>query len=160
MPKSKYYVVWKGLETGVYNDWKSCQQLIKGVNGAKFKSFANKSIANFAFKIGPERNIWEEMTDDIYKEISKETELPILKSISVDAACSGNPGLMEYRGVYTYTSTEYFAQGPFDDATVNLGEFLALTHAIAQMQKDKLDLPIYSDSLTAIKWVRDKRSKH
>jgi hypothetical protein len=29
-----------------------------------------------------------------------EQEKPILYSLSVDAACSGNPGVMEYRGVF------------------------------------------------------------
>lgn len=157
MSKQKYYVVWKGQQTGVFDSWNECQESIKGFNGARFKSFNNKDLAFFAYEKGPSVNIWEVMTNDVYREISKKTPLPILKSISVDAACSGNPGLMEYQGVYTITSTKYFAQGPFEDATVNLGEFLAICHALAQMQKDKLDLPVYSDSLTAMNWLKAKK---
>ena len=41
--------------------------------------------------------------------------------------------------------------------TVNLGEFLAIVLALAWLKKQKLDYPIYSDSNTAIVWVRNRR---
>ena len=64
---------------------------------------------------------------------------------------------MEYQGVFTETETHVFHQGPFPEATVNIGEFLALVHALAYLKKNKLDMPIYSDSLTALAWVRKKK---
>ncbi|WP_455673085.1 ribonuclease H1 domain-containing protein, partial [Phocaeicola sp.] len=37
--KQKYYVVWKGVNPGVYNSWTDCQLQIKGYDGAQYKSF-------------------------------------------------------------------------------------------------------------------------
>lgn len=83
----------------------------------------------------------------------------ILPSISVDAACSGNPGRMEYRAVVTDTGREIFRQGPFENGTNNIGEFLALVHALAFLkEKNKPLLPIYSDSKTAISWIKKKKA--
>jgi ribonuclease HI len=84
---------------------------------------------------------------------------PIPDSIAVDAASSGNPGRMEYRGVDTMSGAELFRQGPFEDATVNIGEFLAIVHALAYLKERDFAFPVYSDSRTAIKWTKDKRIK-
>ena len=92
------------------------------------------------------------------EEIAK-VGLPDFQSLSVDAACSGNPGLMEYRGVYTKTGEEIFRQGPFKDGTNNVGEFLALVHGLAFMKQKNSPLPIYTDSKTAIAWVKTKKAK-
>lgn len=158
MAKRKYYVVWKGHRTGIFEHWKDCESSIRGMRDARFKSFNNLALAEYAYQAGPVKNIWESMPDSVFKSLGQITPLPILNSYSVDAACSGNPGIMEYRGVDTKTGIVLFAQGPFHDATVNIGEFLAIVHALAQLRKEGKATPIYSDSQTAIKWVRDKRA--
>ena len=84
---------------------------------------------------------------------------PIANSLSVDAACSGNPGVLEYRGVYTSTGREIFKQGPFPEGTVNIGEFLALVHGLAYLKQKNKNIPVYSDSKTAISWVKNKKVK-
>jgi ribonuclease HI len=71
----------------------------------------------------------------------------------VDAACSGSPGQLEYRGVYTDSEEEFFRAGPFPDGTNNVGEFLAIVHALTWLEKHNTWLPIYSDSRNAISWV-------
>ena len=84
----------------------------------------------------------------------------ILDSIAVDAACSGNPGVMEYRGVSLRTGEQIFHKGPFPHATNNIGEFLAIVHALALLkQQGDGSTPIYSDSRTGIAWVRDRKCK-
>ncbi|KAA6303564.1 MAG: Ribonuclease H [Candidatus Ordinivivax streblomastigis] len=83
----------------------------------------------------------------------------ILNSLSVDAACSGNPGIMEYRGVFTATGEEIFHQGPFQQGTNNIGEFLALVHGLALLKKQNSTIPVYSDSVSAMAWVRNKKAK-
>jgi ribonuclease HI len=88
----------------------------------------------------------------------KNIEKPVLKSICVDAACSGNPGVMEYRGVDTVTGKEIFRQGPFDDATNNIGEFLAIVHALAFLKNQNSNIPVYSDSNTAFSWIKSKNA--
>jgi len=150
MGKQKYYVVWKGKNPGVYDSWQKCQQEIKNIKGAQFKSFDNIKKADNAYSIGY----------DEYKKINpiiNEGDGPNLDSISVDAASSGNPGKMEYRGVDTKTKKVLFKMGPFNNATNNIGEFLALVHGLAMMEKESDKKIIYSDSITAISWVRKKR---
>lgn len=78
----------------------------------------------------------------------------IVESIAVDAACSGNPGPMEYRGVYVRTGQQIFKIGPMEGGTNNIGEFLAIVHGLALQEKKGTQLPIYSDSVNAQKWVR------
>ena len=64
---------------------------------------------------------------------------------------------MEYQGVDTETKEVLFKMGPFNNATNNIGEFLALVHGIAILEKDLKKKIIYSDSITAMSWVRKKR---
>ena len=80
-------------------------------------------------------------------------------SIAVDAACSGNPGTMHYRGVDLSTGEIIFSQGPFMQATNNIGEFLAIVHALALMEQTGEQRTIYSDSKIAISWVKQKKCK-
>jgi ribonuclease HI len=82
-----------------------------------------------------------------------------VESISVDAACAGNPGKLEYQGVETGTKRVLFSMGPFPQGTVNIGEFLAIVHGLAFLKKHNSLLPIYSDSKTAISWVKNKAIK-
>lgn len=150
MGKQKYYVVWKGKKPGVYDSWQKCQEEIKNIKGARFKSFDDIKKADNAYSIGYDK----------YKKtnpIINEGDGPNLDSISVDAASSGNPGKMEYRGVDTKTEKVLFKMGPFNNATNNIGEFLALVHGVAMMEKESDKKIIYSDSITAISWVRKKR---
>ena len=150
MGKQKYYVVWKGKKPGVYDSWQKCQEEIKNIKGARFKSFDDVKKADNAYSIGY----------DEYKKtnpIINKGDGPNLDSISVDAASSGNPGKMEYRGVDTKTKKVLFKMGPFNNATNNIGEFLALVHGVAMMEKESDKKIIYSDSITAISWVKKKR---
>lgn len=80
-----------------------------------------------------------------------------MHSISVDAASSGNPGVMEYQGVDTKSKKRLFKQGPFPEGTNNIGEFLAIVHGLAFLKERKSDRIIYTDSRTAISWVRKKK---
>lgn len=151
--KQKYYAIWKGHETGVFSTWEETQSHIKGFPGAQYKAFDSKNDAEEALK----KNYWASVqTQEKKSTPNRNVGKPIVPSLSVDAACSGNPGILEYQGVDTATKQVVFKQGPFPQGTVNLGEFLALVHGIAYLQKNNLPYPIYSDSVTAIAWVRDK----
>ena len=76
----------------------------------------------------------------------------------MDAAWNTKTGDMEYQGVYLLTGARLFLKGPFPDATNNIGEFLAIVHALALLAKQNSELPIYSDSMTAISWIRKKKA--
>ena len=82
----------------------------------------------------------------------------IKEAICVDGACSGNPGPMEYRGVHLPSGKEVFRYGPIM-GTNNIGEFLAIVHALALMERKGAKMPIYSDSVSAQAWVRIKKAK-
>ena len=162
MARNKFYVVWKGLNPGVYETWADCKAQVDGQEGAKYKAFESREEAARAFESGP----------DGYLRAPSRTRMttrpevgpaagarPINESIAVDAACSGNPGDMEYRGVYTATGQEIFHVGPLPRGTNNVGEFLALVHGLALLKQKGSRLPIYSDSRNAISWVKKKRCK-
>ena len=160
MAKNKFYVVWKGLNPGVYDNWNACKMQVEGQDGAKYKSFETREEAYAAFEKDFKEFIKPaSATRTMQKLPVLNGGRPILDSIAVDAACSGNPGLMEYRGVYTHNKQEIFHQGPYKDATNNIGEFLALVHALAALKKQgKEDVLIYSDSKIAIGWVKKGKS--
>jgi len=152
----KWYVVWKGIAPGVYDTWSECKQQIEGFENARYKSFESQNQAIEAYRSDYRKYIGSKKT--VERQLYKSTSV-IPNSLSVDAACSGNPGKMEYRGVDTETGEVIFHIGPFEEATNNVGEFLALVHGLALLKKQKLDIPIYSDSNNAILWVKNKKCK-
>ena len=157
-PKKKYYVVWKGKETGVFDSWDECKKQIQGFVGAQYKSFKTKESAEIAFKKSPKDFIGKDVFEsELSPEELARMGKPVLESVSVDAAYNGKD--MEYKGVYTKTKQELFKSGTFEDATNNIGEFLAIVHALGYLKKQKSAAPVYSDSLTAISWVKNKHAK-
>lgn len=161
MPKKKYYVVWKGKKPGVYSSWNTCKRQIDGFEGAQYKSFVDINEAEIAFSKKYEDYKGKNTKKPKISAVDREKYgKPVLESISVDAACSGNPGKLEYRGVLTHNHQEIFKKGPYLKGTNNIGEFLALVHGIAFLkQKNKENIPIYSDSKIAMSWIRQKRCK-
>lgn len=156
--KQKFYVVWYGNPAGIFGSWKECQLSIKGVSGAQYKSFLtfaeaktayNKEYADYKGKNTKKKTLTKD-------ELAKIGE-PNLYSLSVDAASSGNPGIMEYRGVDTQTKRQLFHQGPFQQGTNNVGEFLALVHGIAFLKQNNSDRILYTDSRIAMGWVKKKK---
>ncbi|MBD3890487.1 ribonuclease H1 domain-containing protein [Olleya marilimosa] len=156
--KKKYYTVWQGHHKGVFETWNDCKAQIKDYPGAQYKSFSTFDAAKEALKgnyfdyIGKKEGFTSELSAEQLKKIGK----PNYNSIAVDAASSGNPGIMEYRGVDTKTKKQLFKQGPFEQGTNNLGEFLALVHGLSFLKKHNSDRIIYTDSKTAMSWVRKK----
>ncbi|WP_457616499.1 ribonuclease H1 domain-containing protein [Lutibacter sp.] len=160
MSKKKFYVVWKGHKTGVFTSWEACKEQILNYPGAQYKSFTSKEEAEKALKLDFKHVVGKDTLKPTLSEAEKALiGTPVIPSISVDAACSGNPGDMEYRGVDTKTKKQLFIQGPFKNGTNNIGEFLALVHGLGYLKQRKLTIPIYSDSKIAIKWVKQKQCR-
>lgn len=155
--KQKYYVVWFGNPAGIFDSWKECKRSINGVAGAQYKSFETFAEAKKAFNKEYADYKGKSTKKTLSKEQLKLIGEPNLYSIAVDAASSGNPGIMEYRGVDTQTRKQLFHQGPFQQGTNNVGEFLALVHGLAFLKKHNSDRIIYSDSKIAIGWVKKKK---
>ena len=125
--KPKYYVVWKGRKTGVFSSWAECAAQVQGYQGARYKSFATRSAAEQALKGGVAASAGKPAAR---KEWLLSPQPPLQASLCVDAACSGSPGPLEYRGVDLRTGREIFRLGPFQNGTNNVGEFLAIVHAL------------------------------
>jgi len=157
--QKKYYTVWKGHHTGVFESWDDCKAQIKDFKGAQYKAFLSFDEAKTALKMGygAYRKTQKHQEDQKLKHLKQKIGQPNYNSIAVDAASSGNPGKMEYRGVDTKTKKQLFIQGPFDQATNNIGEFLAIVHGLAFLKQHKSDRIIYTDSKTAMSWVRKKK---
>ncbi|OFX36036.1 MAG: ribonuclease H [Bacteroidetes bacterium GWA2_32_17] len=152
--EKKYYVVWKGIKPGIYDNWNDCKMQVEGFENAQYKSYKTLEEAQLAFS-KPFQWIKKQSSVDLFLNTN---EKPILDSISVDAACSGSTLKMEYQGVNTATKKVIFKMGPFDDGTNNAGEFLAIVHALALCKKENIKIPVYSDSLTAISWIKKKKA--
>ncbi|MBU3856866.1 MULTISPECIES: ribonuclease H family protein [Bacteroides] len=156
MAKPKFYTVWKGVCPGVYSSWQDCQQQIKGFKGAMYKSFSTKEEAERALE-EPAHLHWgaQAQTPPLADRLPEGFNTNCL---AVDAACSGNPGPMEYRGVYLATGEQIFHYGPVY-GTNNIGEFLAIVHGLALLKQKNLQMPVYSDSRNALNWVKQKQCK-
>jgi ribonuclease HI len=150
MPKQKYYVVWKGHKPGIYTSWAECEEQVKGFAAAQYKAFGSPREAEAAYRSQYEAFEGKPASQGKWREASIK---PLLPSICVDAACSGSPGKLEYRGVFTESGQEIFRVGPFPDGTNNVGEFLAIVHALTWMAKHEKQMPVYSDSENGISWV-------
>jgi ribonuclease HI len=156
MSKHKYYVVWKGRKKGIFTSWEEAEKQVKGFLGAEYKAFGTEKEAEAAYQSNYEAYKGKPSSQGKWKEASVK---PILPSLCVDAACNGSPGKLEYRGVFTESAEEFFRVGPFPDGTNNVGEFLAIVHALTWMAKNESQLPVYSDSENAISWVYTGKCK-
>jgi ribonuclease HI len=151
--KTKFYVVWQGREPGIYGSWAACQAQVDNFPGARYKSYLSYEQAKKAFE---ESSFIGRGGRD---KSGGAGARPVIQAWCTDAACSGNPGVMEYRGVDLLTGTQIFHMGPFQLGTNNIGEFLALAHALALCKQNNFTFPIYTDSVNAIIWVKKKECK-
>jgi ribonuclease HI len=160
MAKSKFYVVWQGRTPGIFETWDECRRSVEGFPDPKYKSFENYNEAVKAYNSSSGIYIKRKPAAEKNAEPAPAsgTRKPDMTGIAVDAACSGNPGMMEYRGVDLVTGNELFHKGPFFDGTNNIGEFLAIVHALAYLKKLNSNRIIYTDSMTALSWVKNKKA--
>lgn len=157
--KSKYYVVWEGHQTGIFDTWDKCKKQVDGYVAAKYKSFESPEEAKKAFGSNAWNYLGKNVKTSASSELRKQYGEPLKNAICVDAACSGNPGILEYRGVNMVTGQEIFHRGPFPEGTNNIGEFLAIVTGMAWLKKNNISLPLYSDSRNAILWIAQKKAK-
>jgi ribonuclease HI len=155
--KPKFYVVWEGRRPGVYTNWTEAEEQIHGYAGARHRAYPTRADAEAAFA-----HPYVPLRQSIPAAVSAPSPPSAIDwtAIAVDAACSGVPGPMEYRGVDMANGKELFRVGPLEDGTNNIGEFLAIVHALALLKKqDRPGVRIYSDSVTALSWLRAKKCR-
>lgn len=165
MANRKFYVVFKGYQPGIYDSWDECKLQVDGFSGASYKSYTSCEEATEAF-----RKVMDAEEMQFYTFLSKARAsvtnydaFPEIRkdALAVDGACDKNPGgNVEYQGVRVGTGERIFHFGPVVGGSNNIGEYLGLVHALALLhQQGDASTPIYSDSRTAISWVRNKRHK-
>ena len=174
MAKQKYYVVWEGKVPGIYKTWAECQAQTNGYPQARFKAYENEAEAKAAYSRGWKASFALANSASAGAGSSASgrggasagtarsastSGAPVaadLDSISVDVGSRGDPGIVEYKGVDTRTGEVIFQHPPIAKGTNNLGEFLAIVHGLAYLKQQGSSKTIYSDSVTAISWVRKK----
>lgn len=170
MSYKKYYVVWVGRNPGVYDDLQDALEQVDDYPGASFKGFDSAAAAAEAYRSSQVKadsgDISKLLLDAQRRNIPAAGKADYMTNPeididgwAVDAACSGNPGKMEYRGVDLKSGLELFRVGPFEQSTNNIGEFLAIVHALSLMYQRGERHTIYSDSKTGMAWVRDRKVK-
>lgn len=164
MKKRKFYVVWAGYQPGIYDTWEECKAQVDGFAGARYRAFDTCEDATAAFR---KENDVEAM--QFYTFLSKAKPVinydafPEIRqdAIAVDGACDKNPGgNVEYQGVAVGSGERLFHVGPMPGGSNNIGEYLGLVHALAYLaQKGDTSTPVYSDSRTALAWLRHRKCK-
>lgn len=165
MAQRKFYVVWEGLQPGIYDSWEECKAQVEGYKGAKYRAYDSCEAATAAFR---KKMDVEEM--QFYTFLTQKREIrpnysayPEIKlnAIAVDAACNKNPGgMVEYQGVVVGTGERLFHVGPLPGGTNNIGEYIGIVHALAYLaQRGDATTPVYTDSQTALSWVRHRHNR-
>jgi ribonuclease HI len=156
--KQKYYTVWAGRRPGVYSSWEECQKQTNGFENAIYKSFNSREMAESAFENSSQDYIGNDSFEMQQFKDGKEIGYPIENSICVDGAWNTSTNVIEYQGVLYPSKVKLFHAGPFSAGTNNIAEFLAIVHALTYCKKNNLTTAIYSDSRTAITWVKKKKA--
>ncbi len=172
----RFYAVFTGRQPGVYDDFNDAMEQVDGYDGAVFKSYDSPQEAAEAFRRFESRSDSRQIGSLLMNatehkptprqpdRIERKTDYFAFPEIdlngwAVDASCMGNPGVMEYRGVELMTGKELFRVGPFKKGTNNIGEFLAIVHALALMAQKGERHTVYSDSVSGMAWVRNRKVK-
>ena len=153
--EKKYYVVRKWKKIWIFDSRDECKEIVNGFSDAKYKWFLSIEEAKIALQEWWEK--YYEVKNNAKKEKVKTEDIPFFaESIAVDAACSWNPGEMEYRWIDLQTWEEIFHKR-FVIWTNNIGEFLAIVHGLKYLWND--NRVIYSDSRIAISRVNQWKCK-
>ncbi len=135
----KYYVVWSGRRTGVFDDWETTRSLVDGHPGARYKSFPTLTEAQSAFRAGatalPRRKTAQSVgASERRSEKEEKTDTVIF----CDGACDPNPGKAgSGMAVYRDDALSELWYGLYTPAgTNNIAELNALHQALVLAEKE------------------------
>ncbi len=172
----KYYVIWKGGQTGIFDNWPQVQQLTAGRADAQYMGFPSKAEAEAAFadtytKALMKRSLAKgnsasskaSTTAQSSKSLGNAADI----NIYCDGACSPNPG-KSGTGIAIYQGkqlTELWYGLYQADGTNNTAELNGMLEAfkLAQHYVDQQQVQILSDSKYSIdcitKWAAGWQKK-
>lgn len=162
MAKQKFYVVWRGLAPGIYTSWADTERQVKGVAGARYKSFASRAEAEAALQAGPGSGNRSNAATKRDKARAAGVDQAVARwhevDIYCDGACDPNPGPAG-TGLALYRDRELSElwYGLYNPAgTNNTAELQGLYHAL-RLAADAVDqgrqTAIHCDSRYAIDCV-------
>lgn len=180
----KYYVVWKGRQTGIFTSWAECKAQVDKFAGAKYKSFPTQEEAESAFgnqraggKVTAKPSSAKAVTK-VASKVNKPKKAPLTQAqiddmpfeikIFTDGASDPNPGEAG-AGIAVYennTLTELWYGIYQSFGTNNTAELNGLNQAFL-LAKEKMakghTVAIYCDSTYAIQcittWAKGWESK-
>ena len=165
----KYYVVWKGRQSGIYTDWNSCKQQVDKFAGARYKSFPTREEAEAAFSGGtasagtsPSQKsapVRKRSTQTV-KTYSADEVAAVSAEVKIftDGGCEPNPGEAG-SGVAVYRDDElhelwYGLYNP--NGTNNTAELGALHQALLMAEAESAEgrsVALFCDSKYSIQCV-------
>lgn len=159
----KYYAVAKGKTTGIFTSWPEAEQQVKGVAGARYKSFKTKEAAE-AFLLNPEYGTRKpaprssRTTGRVPPPLPRSGETVV---VYTDGGAIGNPGPGGY-GVVFGDGAEY--AGGYNRTTNNRMELMAVIVALEALKGEKKPVVLHSDSRYVINgitkgWARGWRKR-
>lgn len=160
---AQYYGVWEGRKPGVYDNWNDCKNQVDKFAGAKFRKLKSKDYNEALLEFDQENanNVKQDLTSNIKNESGSQNKSQVIENekkdiLTVDGAYNGTH--CEFRAVWYPSNIEAFASPKYNEGTNNIAEFLGLVGALKYLMEKDLPLDIYSDSVTAIAWVRNKKA--
>jgi ribonuclease HI len=161
----KFYVVWRGVKTGIFSDWPTTHALVDGFAGAKYKSFPTLSEAEAAYRAGAPARSPAAAAGSKPRVLRTDHADAVAASDTVifcDGACEPNPGRAgSGMAVYRAGKLADLWYGAYNPAgTNNTAELNALLQALILARTEiaaKKTVQVRSDSsygLNAItKWA-------
>ncbi len=154
MERQKFHVARSGKKPTIYDTWANCRGQIIETDDPKFKMFTNGNMAEKVFGEGPWK-YFKKRGERKQRQLEPNRP-PTMNSVAVGGTFDPNTREIKYRAVDLDTGEIVLEGGPFKDGTNNIAEFLAVVEALIYCAENQLDVPIYTDSVTAMSWLRDK----
>lgn len=184
---AQYYAVWIGKKPGIYDNWNDCKEQVDKFPGSKFRKLKsteyNAAIMEFNNEKGeglhkisvdsvtsnssntvvvnkPKEikvdSFQEKVLENLNKSESFNNQKPLEGVLTVDGASNGEN--CEFQAVW-YPSGEHVSRSKkYEGGTNNIAEFLGIVFALKYLMKNNLPLKVYSDSVTAMAWYRNKKA--
>ncbi len=167
MAKIKYYAVAVGRSSGIYTDWATAEEQVKGFAAAKYKSFPTRAEAEAWLK----RPVYQK------KEIQKTTRQatksaqrqllcddPAAIIVYTDGGSINNPGPGGYGIVIEADGKRRELSGGYRHTTNNRMEMMAAIVALRELRDCRRKIFLHSDSSYLVNgiskgWARKWRSK-
>ena len=156
---TNYYAVYKGHNTGIFNNWNECKKSINGYKGAIYKKFNNKHDAEHFIKNGNDNDINTNNQHNNTVKANTINDNINIQSIIVytDGACSNNGRKNAKAGFGIYfgeNDPRNLAKRIEGKQTNNAAEISAIIHTYYILEneiKNGEQIIIYTDSEYSIK---------